>query len=120
MSVTPSFLRDIRRQAYRKRVWYRAIDDLERGIINLTVRVVEDVKSLTLIHVLESIVAKIRLACMSVYSRRHMEFGLGKAVLVVGQAVGFGSIVAEEWLVDTGFSRWLTLHHIYNPPWWGG
>ena len=70
-------------------------------------RVVEDVKSLTLIHVLEGIVAKIRLACMSVYSRRHLEFGLGKAVLVVGQAVGFGSLVAEGWLCDTGFSRWV-------------
>ena len=76
---SPDFLRTVRYQALRKRGWYRAIDDLERGIINLTVRVVEDVKSLTLIHVLEGIVEKIRLACMSVYSRRHLEFSLGKA-----------------------------------------
>ena len=96
MSVNSlDFLRTVRYQAYRKRVWYRAIDDLERGILNLTVRVVEDVKSLTLVHVLEGIVAKIRLACMNPYSRRHLEFGLGKAVLVVGQAVGFGSLIAE-------------------------
>ena len=56
--TSPVFLRTVRYQALRKRVWYRAIDDLERGIINLTVRVVEDVKSLTLIHVLEGIVAR--------------------------------------------------------------
>ena len=77
--ISPDFLRTVRYQAYRKRVWYRAIDDLERGIINLTVRVVEDVKSHTLVQVLEGIVAKIRLACMSVYSRHHLEFGRGKA-----------------------------------------
>ena len=63
---------------------------------------------------LEGIVAKIRLACMSVYSRRHLEFGLGKAVLVVGQAVGFGSLVAEGWLCGEGFSRWLTLQDMYG------
>ena len=39
----------------RKRVWYRAIDDLERGIINLTVRVVENVKSHNLVQALEGI-----------------------------------------------------------------
>ena len=112
--ISPDFLRTVRYQAYRKRVWYRAIDDLERGIINLTVRVVEDVKSLTLIHVLEGIVDKIRLACMSVYSRHHREYGSDRARVVVGQALVFGSSVAEGWLCGDGFSRWLTLQDMYG------
>ena len=67
-------------------------------------RVVEDVKSLTLIHVLEGIVAKIRLACMSVYSRRHLEFGVGRARAYLtasdgklyGRICGHNNIVVAE------------------------
>ena len=114
LSVTsPGFLRDIHRQAVQKCVWYRIIIGFECGIFNLTIGLVEGEKSLRLSKVLEDIVAKIKMVCMRVFTRHPLEIGLGKAVKVVWQAVGFGSSVAESWLKDSRFSLWLTLNNLY-------
>jgi len=44
----------------RKRVWYNSIDNLERGIVNLTISLVENIESLTLLEVLMNILSKIK------------------------------------------------------------
>ena len=92
-NISLESLRSIRRKAYRKRVWYTALDSLERGIVNLTIGIVESVKSLRLTKVLEAIHEKLENACLGVFDRHHKEFGLGRAVVVVDQAFGFVSLV---------------------------
>ena len=113
--ISLDYLRDVRRQAYRKRVWYRAIDSLERGIINLTIRFVESVKSLRLTKVLEGIVLKLSEAMKSRFTRHVETYGVGKLVELVAIAEGFGSVVARGWLRDKGFPRLIALNHMNNP-----
>jgi hypothetical protein len=43
--ISVGVLREVRALALRKRVWYRVLDGLERGILNLTIGYVECVKS---------------------------------------------------------------------------
>jgi hypothetical protein len=38
-----SFLDDVRRRAMRGRVWFRALDGLERGILSLSAKVLVEV-----------------------------------------------------------------------------
>jgi hypothetical protein len=88
---------------------------MERGIVNLTIKYVEQVRSLTLAKSIIGILVKIRDAGNSVFIRRHKEYGLAKAVEVVSMAIRFGSAFAESWLGDNNLSLWLTLHDLNSP-----
>ena len=41
--LSQNYLKEVRYAALRKRVWYRVFDRVERGIVNLTIGVVERV-----------------------------------------------------------------------------
>ena len=57
---TKSFLKGVRLEALRKRVWYRALDRVERGIINLTCSIIDRVESAVLGSVLVRIIDRLR------------------------------------------------------------
>ena len=78
----------IRAKALRQRVWYKTLDSLERGIVNLTIGIVERVKSLSLTKVLEAIHEKLEDACMSVYDRHHKARADSGAFLLLTHAHG--------------------------------
>ena len=83
--------------------------------MNLTIDMVERVRSFTLAKSLLGVLKKIRDAQKSVFVRCHESFGFARAVEVVSLAIKLGCISAGEWLSDDGFSRWLTLHDMYSP-----
>ena len=108
----------IRAKALRKRVWYKALDKLERGIMNLTISIVDRVKSDTLAKELVKIIVKIRDASKSAFIRQVECYGVNKVQDIVAQANRFGSRVADEWLRDVGFAWLLTLNMLHSPPGW--
>ena len=110
----PETLLTMRTKAIRRKVWYRVLDSVERGIVNLTLRIFEDVKSLTLCQILNTILEKLRVAIQSRFLRHVEHFGRERAAIIVSQAIGFGSSCAGAWLGDTGFHRWLSLHDIHS------
>ena len=113
--LTPDFLRAVRRDALRRRTWHKVLDRMERGIVNLTIRYVERIRSFTLARSIVGILKKLRDARKSVFVRRHEEFGLARAVEVVSLAVSLGSDCAMGWLSDNRLSMWLTLNSMYSP-----
>ena len=113
--ISPGFLKAVRKKAMRKRVWYNSIDGLERGIVNLTICLVENIESLTLLNVLKNILNKIKESSKSVFIRYYETYGLSKAEKVVKLAVGFGCEYATTWLNYSSFSRLLTLNDWYDP-----
>ena len=58
--VSRDYLKEVRYAALRKRVWYRVLDRVERGIFNLTISVVERVQSEVLATEIVKILAKLR------------------------------------------------------------
>jgi hypothetical protein len=106
---TSVYLSNIRAKAIRRRVLYRCLDVVERGILYLASRVVDDVRSSVLVEQLMLIVKKLGAAMMSGFMRHVESFGAEQVRKIVDMATGFGSVVACEWLKCTGFSKYLSL-----------
>src|SRR5947209_16157317 len=102
--LTGRTLAGLKTRALRKRVWYRVLDRIERGLLDLTIRWVDNVRSRRLTETLLRILVKLA---------RAMEQGMSR-VLVVGRelalrasvlAVKWGNVEAYSWRLDRGF--WL-------------
>ena len=115
--VSAELLRAARGSALRKRVWYKALDGLERGIVNLTIELVERVKSLRLAEMIASILEKLEGALRSEFARQLEAYGYGRMRAVIGVALGIGCREALGWAGE-GFARFLTVNNMYNPVGW--
>ena len=109
------FLIDIRTKALRHRVLYSALDGLERGILYLAGRVVDGVRSGILASQLDEIVTKLCEAMKNGFTRHMESFGVKQASKIVKTAIMLGSTVAQQWLTDTGFKRYLVFIDINKP-----
>ena len=113
------FLVECRRRALRKRVWYSALDRVERGILTLASQVTDMVRSTTLGIEIVKILAKLKDALKSGFVRHMESYGLGEARKISAQAVQFGSGRAEAWGHDFGFVRYLAFMDLNRPTGWG-
>ena len=100
--LTKRVLLDLRTRSLRKRVWYRALDRIERGLVDLTIRWVDNVRNCTMARVLLRILGKLVQA---------LEHGMAQ-VLTVGRelalkaselAVRWGNTQAYTWRSDRVF-----------------
>ena len=107
--LTKRVLLDLRTRSLRKRVWYRALDRIERGLVDLTIRWVDNVRNCTMARVLLRILGKLVQA---------LEHGMVR-VLTVGRelalraselAVRWGNTQAYTWRSDKVF--WFGLARI--------
>src|SRR2546425_11787664 len=94
----------LKTRALRKRVWFRVLDRVERGLLDLTIRWVDDVRSGRLTETLLRILVKLA---------RAMEQGMAR-VLAVGRelalrasllAVRWGNVDAYSWRFDEALWR---------------
>jgi hypothetical protein len=116
---TKVFLSGVRLRAVRNGVWYRVLDQLERGILTLASRVVDEISDSVLGVELVKIVAKIRDATVSRFVRHAEAFGVLQARVVCGQALGLGYSGAGSWASDEGFARYLGFIDFNQPVGWG-
>ena len=98
----------VRSKAIRRGVWYRVLDRVERGIIDLTARVVEKVGSSVLGVELVKILGKLRGAMKSEFVKHVEEFGIGRARVLTQQALDWGYGGGINWASDIGFVKYLT------------
>jgi hypothetical protein len=112
---TGEFLAGIRMKAIRHKVLHRALDGLERGILYLSSRLVDSVSSLTLLGQLAEIVTKLEDALICGYERHVEEYGVGKLVEIILQAVRFGYCDAAKWIDDRGFAGYLAVLDLNQP-----
>ena len=113
------FLSDVRRRALRKGLWFRALDRVERGIVEISSRGFDEVKSLELVKILVSILAKLRDASKSPFIKHLESVGIDKARNLVEQACRFGCKEAISWLQDVGFAYYIGFMDFYRQPGWG-
>lgn len=105
----------IRLTAIRRGVWFRVLNRLERGLMNLTLKVTKKVRSKVLAKTLYSIVRKLLEALESKVDLSMRQFGapLAKKLSLIAQKWGNNS--AGNWSSDKSFVRFLTIMHINNP-----
>ena len=104
-----SSLLKIKQLAQRQRVWYRALNHLERGIIDLTVKTVDCIKSAKLAQVVTGIISKLATAMESLTSRLARTVGLPLAQKISDLAVSWGNRTARDWAHDIAFARYLAV-----------
>jgi hypothetical protein len=118
MMFMSSFLDGVRRRAMRRRVWFKALDGLERGILSLSAKVLDAVDDISCLGVeMVKIVAKIEDALKSVFERRLEGYGLKRAGEIANLAIRFGFDAARGWLTES-FVRYVTFMSLNMPVGW--
>jgi hypothetical protein len=116
--LSKKILIEVRYNALRKRIWYKVIDGIERGIINLTISIVDNVKSHTLEKEIIKILNKLKEASKNIFSTHYEIFGLNKVKELVEIAMSFGNTSALKWINDETYAKLVTVNDINNPVGW--
>ena len=110
--MTRGWLESVKGRALRKRVWFRVCNRLERGILDLTIRCVDVIKSSRLALVIGRLVCKILKACRSTFLMRVARTGRGLAEGISRIAVSWGMDEAFNWKGDKDFIKYLGVNAV--------
>ncbi len=105
----------LRLKAVRSGIWFRALRRIDRALIDLTLRVTDEVHSSTLARALASVVARLENAFENMVSRATREVGLQLAVKMSSVARSWGHVSASSWATDLSLARFLAVMHINDP-----
>lgn len=105
----------LKQRALRKNVWFSTLNEVERGIIDLTVKLIERIKSPTLVRVIVKIIFKLNNALKSSFIKTAEEIGYGVALKSTELAYSWGSHEAKNWRSELGFIRYLGIMHLNTP-----
>ena len=105
----------LRVKAFRRRVWFKTLIKMERGLINSVIEVVDNVRSTLLAKVLTSIVKKLLTALESRVTRMMREVGqpLAKKISLIAQS--WGNKSAKEWMSNKEFIQFLAVTTMNTP-----
>ena len=113
-----SFLYDIRRRAIRTRVWFKALDSLDRSILSLSIKVLDGVVETSCLGIeLAKIISKIEDISNGAFEKRLEDYGLRRAGEIAVYAVKFGCDTAIAWL-DESFTNYVTFMSLNCPLGW--
>lgn len=102
-------LLQIKKVALRRGIWYRTLSRLERGVIDLTVKFVDNIKSAKLAKVVSAIVDKLKLATESVLAKTIKSYGHSQTQKISSIAQRWGNPFAYLWAEDVDFARYLSV-----------
>jgi len=88
---------------------------VERGIVNLTIRCVEEVRSVKLAMIVTAIVDKLEEAVRSRVERLMETVGSSLARAIAEIAVSWGNVEAVKWASDRVFIRYVTVMEMNRP-----
>jgi hypothetical protein len=100
---------EFKRAALRRGLWFRVLDRAERGVIDLTVKYVGNIRSAKLAGVVVAILDKLKLTMETAVDKMVRVFGCSQAQKVSTLAVRWGNRLASCWAWDAGFARYLAV-----------
>ena len=109
---TREYLVKLKRKARRKGCWFRDLKQNERMLLDLTIRVVEKVRSFMLAKIVSRLVGILCEAMESRIFRRIRTEGriLAENLSEIAQAWGYRA--AKSWATDCGFMQYLTVNSL--------
>jgi len=102
-------------RAIRRGLWFKVLSRTERASIDLTIKVVERVRSLLLAKVLGAIVRKLLDAMESRVARVIREVGSDLAEKLSRIAQSWGNKSAHHWTEDKSFMQYLAITYMNTP-----
>ena len=97
----------LKKTAFRRGFWFKSLNRVERGIIDLTVRYVDKIRSIRLAKLVTAIVNKLQMAMESLADKLVRIIGLGLTQKISSIAVKLGNLSASAWAEDEAFARYL-------------
>lgn len=113
-ALSTGSLTKLKRLALRRKVWYKCLNRLERGIIDLTMQCVDSIKSGKLATVVTAIINKLDSALEGMVERLVRSIGYPQAAKISTIANKLGNITAKEWATDRLFARYLAVMSLNN------
>jgi len=114
--LTKRMLANVRIRALRRGLWFKVLNRLERAGVDLTLKVVDKVRSSVLTKMLVSIVAKLSAALESRVARAMREVGYSLAQQVSRIAQEWGNKSAAKWKADNSFVQYLAVMCLNSSP----
>ena len=102
-------------RAIRRGFWFKVLSRTERASIDLTIKVVERVRSLLLARVLGAIIRKLLDAMESRVAQVMREVGRGLAEKLSRIAQNWGNKSARHWTEDPSFVQYLAVTYMNTP-----
>ena len=102
-------------KAMRAGVWFRALPRIDRALIDLTIKVVSNVRSVTLAKSILSITRKLEALLESRFVRAMREIGFPLAYKLSLFAQKWGNTAAKSWVSDVRFARFLAAMNLNEP-----
>jgi hypothetical protein len=109
VSISVARLADTKKIVLRRGVWFRSLSRVERGIIDLTVRYVDNIKSIKLAKIVTAIIRKLQYAMESSLDKLVRSIGLPLTLKISEVAIKCGNCLASKWAADRGFARYLAI-----------
>jgi NAD-dependent DNA ligase len=97
----------IKVRALRRKVWFKALSRVERGIIDLTIRCVERIRSHALMKTVLAIVDKLLRTSKEHFLKKVENIGREIAQKICEIAWKWGNLHALIWKYDLNFVRFL-------------
>lgn len=113
--ITRSKLVNLRAKAIRRGIWFKVLSKTERACIELTIKIVDRVRSHLLAKVLTSFIKKL-LGAMKSRIVRAMEIGCSVARKLSRIAMNWGNMSAIQWVKNRSFLQYLAILHVNTPP----
>jgi len=104
-----SFLIEVRRKALRNKTWWRVLERFDRAFIDLTIQVVDEVRSVNLGVEIVKVLKKLNDALKSPFVRLMESYGLKQARKLSEQALSWGYSEAETWAHNLSFIKYLAV-----------
>jgi hypothetical protein len=110
--LTREALAKLRLKAVRRGTWFRDLKQSERKLLDLTIKVVERVRSFMLAKLVSQIVSKLCEAMESRILHLMKTKGQSLAEKICKIAEAWGNRVAKLWANDRGFIQYLTVNNL--------
>ena len=105
---------NLKTKAMRSGAWFKALQRIDRVLFDLTIRVVDNIRSAKLAKSILALTRKLEDAMKSSFSSRLREIGLPLAQKISFTAQKLGNISAGGWVFDSSFAIFLAVMHVNN------
>jgi hypothetical protein len=102
-------------KATRAGVWFRALPRIDRVLVDLTIKVASNIRSITLAKSILAIIRKLEGLLESSLRRAWREVGLPLAQKLSSVAQKWGNTSAKSWVTDSSFANFLSVMYINEP-----
>lgn len=104
----------LKMRAIRSGVWFKALQRIDRVLIDLTIKVTDTIRSAKLANSILMLTNKLESAMESRFSRAIREVGLPLAQKLSSIAKKLGNTSAKDWIHDSDFAVYLAVMQINN------